>query len=374
LLEIPSLVSLLGAFALGLLVALLITLLIGPRGRWTTRATPEAVEALLARGASARQAGQLDEAIQHHTAALDVDEGHLGALFALAEDYQAAGQPAMVREHLRRILSRRPGEPRALTWLRDLTAAEGRWEEAKGIQEQLLRRAATPEARMPENALLSGIRYEAGKVAVAEGRTRDARRLFQEVIRDDPAFVPGYLGLGEALQKLGKRREAVQVWAEGLQRTSALPLLRRLEQNEREAGHPGEMIQLALAALARVPDDPTLTFYLGQVYLDLSMLDEATEQFERLAALAPEIGTFHAYLGSLLERRGKLTEALVEYRQALKIRGVFDLPHRCGECGNRFPGWVDRCERCGRWNSIQPVTCALPPLAPPPPPHGGRQP
>ena len=373
-LAIPSLVLLLGVFALGLLVALLIALLIGPRGRWSTRATPEAVETLLARGANARQAGQLDAAIQHDTRALEADEGHLGALFALAEDYQAAGQPAMVREHLRRILSRHPGEPRALTLLRDLTAAEGRWEEARGIQEQLLRRATTLEARTREKAFLTGIRYEAGKVALAEGRTHDARRLFQEVIRDDPAFVPGCLGLGEALQKLGKRREAVQVWAEGLQRTAALPLLRRLEQNEWEAGHPGEMIQLALGALARVPDDATLTFFLGQVYLDLSMLDEATEQFERLAALAPEIGTFHAYLGSLLERRGKLTEALVEYRQALKTRGVFDLPHRCGECGNPFPGWVDRCDRCGRWNSIQPVTRALPPLALPPPPHGGRRP
>ena len=372
--SIPTVVPLVGAFALGFLLALLTTLIIRRSRGGAKGEERDPVETHLARGAQARQAGRLDEAIEHHARALEVDDGHLGALFALAEDYQAVGQPGVVREHLRRILSRHPKEPRALAWLRDLAVAEGRWEEALGVQSQLLRRATAPEARTRETAFFVGIRYEAGKVALAEGRTHDARRLFREVIRDDPAFIPGYLGLGDTLQKLGKGREAVQIWQQGLERTAALPLLRRLARHEQDAGHPAVMIQLVQRALARVPDDPTLTFYLGQVYLELSMLDEATEQFERLAALAPNVATFHAYLGSLLERRGEITEALVEYRQALRTRGAFDLPHRCEECGNVSGGWADRCERCGRWNSVQPVTRALPPLPPPPPPHGGRRP
>ncbi len=338
------------------------------------RGAREEVERHLARGMRAREAGQLDEAIEHHARALEHDEGHLGALFALAEDYQDAGQSGMVREHLRRILARDPHEPRALAWLRDLTVAEGRWEEVLALQERLLRQTTVQAARRREIASLVGIRYEAGKSALAEGRAHDARRFFQEIIRDDPEFIPGYLGLGETYQKLGKAREAVRAWEEGLERTSALPLLHRLEQYEREEGHPVQMIDRAQRALARAPDDPTLNFYLGQVYLELSMLDEAMEQFERLAALSPEIGTFHAYLGSLLERRGKIADALAEYSQSLRIGRVFDLPHRCEECATLFAGWTDRCERCGRWNSIQPVTRALPPLASPPPPHGGRQP
>lgn len=373
LLSNPSLLPLLVGFAAGVLAVLLVILLFMERRRkGAPREGGALLETDLARGIKAREEGRLDEAIQHHVRALELDRGHLGTLFALAEDYQAAGQAGMVRDHLRRILSLHPDELRALTWLRDLTVAEERWEEALPLQERLLRREYSEAKRLREKARLEGIRYEAGKVALAEGRTHDARRLFQQVIRDDPDFVPGRLGLGDALKKLGNGREAVRVWEQGLERTGAPPLLHRLEEHERELGHPSEMIHRALQALARAPSDPTLTFYVGWVYLGLSMLDEATEHFERLAALAPEIATFHAYLGNLLERRGKVTEALVEYRQALGIRGIFDLPHRCETCGTLSGGWADRCERCGWWNSIHPVTRGLPPLPPPPPPHGGR--
>jgi len=368
------LLPLLGAFGLGALAASLLTLvtLMRPRRRGAEARDPrEEVEAHLARGARAREAGRLDEAIQHHARALEAEEGHARALFALAEDYEAAGEAAMVREHLRRILARNPAETRALAWLRGLSMAEGRWEEALDLQRRLLRQA-TDATRAQEKASLVGIRYEAGKAALGEGRCHDAQRLFQETIRDDANFVPGYLGLGDTYQALGRRREAVRAWQQGLERVSALPLLHRLEQYERREGHPGEMIQVAQRALARAPDDVTLTVHLGLVYAELSMLDEAAEQFERLAALAPEIGTFHAHLGSLLERRGKIPEALAEYGEALRSLGAFDLPCRCLECGAAAPRWVDRCERCGRWNTVRSVTRTLPPLPPPPPPHGGR--
>ena len=371
---LPWPVALLSALVFGVLSTLLIVRVVASRRRAGSRSSWQVVERHLVEGAQARSAGQLQLAIQHHTHALELADGHTGALLALAEDYHALGEPDMVREHLRRILSRHPDEPRALRWLRDLTVAEGRWEEAVPLQERLTRRASTAEAKARGKGLLAGIRYEVAKAARAEGRTRDARRLFQAVIRDDPGFVPGYLGLGDVLQTLGRARDAVRTWEAGLERTSALPLLHRLERYEREAGHPGEMIDRAQRALARMPDDPTLTFYLGQVYLELSMLDEATEQFERLAALAPGIATFHAHLGSLLERRGKIAEAVSEYSEALRIRGVFELPHRCGECGTFSAGWADRCDRCGSWNSVRSVTRALGPLSPPPPPHGGRRP
>ena len=54
------------------------------------------------------------------------------------------------------------------------------------------------------------------------------------------------------------------------------------------------------------------------MYFDLSMLDEAVEQLEKVEVRAPDLPVIHAFLGAVFERRGQTSEALDEYRRALR--------------------------------------------------------
>jgi lipopolysaccharide biosynthesis regulator YciM len=84
------------------------------------------------------------------------------------------------------------------------------------------------------------------------------------------------------------------------------------------------------------------------------MLDEATEQFEKLEMRAPDMPVVHAFLGAVFERRGEARAAFDEYRRALRLGHAFDWPHRCQACSATAPTWQDRCPQCQRWNTLRP--------------------
>ena len=64
------------------------------------------------------------------------------------------------------------------------------------------------------------------------------------------------------------------------------------------------MIALYERAAARCPDDLAVAVALGRVYFELSMLDEAADQFEKVEVRAPSLPVLHGYLGAVFERRG----------------------------------------------------------------------
>jgi lipopolysaccharide biosynthesis regulator YciM len=114
------------------------------------------------------------------------------------------------------------------------------------------------------------------------------------------------------------------------------------------------MIALYRNAAARAPDDLALAAALGRVYFELEMLDEATEQFEKLEMRAPDMPVVHAFLGAVFERSGEARAAFDEYRRALRLGHAFDWPHRCHVCSATAPTWQDRCPQCQRWNTLRP--------------------
>ena len=115
------------------------------------------------------------------------------------------------------------------------------------------------------------------------------------------------------------------------------------------------MIALYREAVARAGDDVALGVALGRVFLELEMLDEAADQLEKVEVRAPDVPLVHAYLGAVFERRGDSAAAFEEYRRALRLGQAFEWPHVCATCGATYAGWRERCERCGRFNTVQPA-------------------
>ena len=201
---------------------------------------------------------------------------------------------------------------------------------------------------------LAGIHYEIGKVLLAEGKARDAISRFREALKIDRAFLPASLAMGHAYEHSGDRREAIRTWERAVEIAPALPLLRPLEQAYREEGRPTRMIALYRDALSRAPHSLALALALGRVFLELEMLDEAADQFQKIEVIAPDLPQLHAYLGAVFERRGRTGEAFQEYRRALTLVQGFEWPHTCSACGVGHPCWHDLCPSCGRWNSLNP--------------------
>lgn len=247
-------------------------------------------------------------------------------------------------------LSPRRGDPPLPDLLERAEAARaaGRPDEARGLWEGALRRS------LVEGERLAIVHYELGRLDAERGRAGAAATHFKSALRADRGFVPAALALGDAQEAAGEVREATRTWERAAELQPALTLLSRLERVYRSEGRPTRMIALYRTASERSPDNLALAVALGRVYLELEMLDEAADQFEKVEVRAPDMPIIHAYLGAVFERRGETREAFDEYRRALRLAHAFDWPHACAACGAAGAAWEDRCPVCHRWNTLRP--------------------
>src|SRR5881296_1078952 len=282
------------------------------------------------------------------------DDPEASALVGAAEDAWHAGRREEARRLFRQAVERRKNDVRALRGLRDLTVEMETWLEALGVEERLIGIVAGAE-RSAETTWLATIHYELGRADVRGGRTASAVGHFKNALRAEPGFVPAALALGDALEAGGDAKEAIKTWERTAEQNPTLAVLARLERVYRQEGRPSRMIALYRAAVDRAPDDLALAVALGRVFLELEMLDEAADQFEKVEVRAPGLPAIHALLGAVFERRGETREAFEEYRRALQLGHAFDWPHRCDVCAAPAPTWQDRCAQCQRWNTLRPV-------------------
>ena len=270
-----------------------------------------------------------------------------------AGEARRAGRLDEARTLYRYVLQRWPHHAEALRTLRDLAIDERNWDEAIALQERLLE-IAPPADRPAESLWLAVGYYELGRLELARGAPAVAAGHFKAAVRADRSFLPAAVALGDAYEAGGLHRDAVRTWERAAETEPALPLLARLERAYRQDARPSRMIALYRNAASRAPDDLALAAALGRVYFELEMLDEATEQFEKLEMRAPDMPVVHAFLGAVFERRGEARAAFEEYRRALRLGHAFDWPHRCHACSATAPTWQDRCPQCQRWNTLRP--------------------
>jgi lipopolysaccharide biosynthesis regulator YciM len=303
-------------------------------------------------GEIARGRGDDQSALLHSLQALRTDD-RAETMLAAADAYRRTGRLDDAIALYQDVIARDAGHVVALRALRDLAVTEERWADALPAQERLCATVG-PDERAAEHAWLVGIHYEHGRARVAAGDLTGGIASFRDALRTQPDFVPAAVALGDAHLQAGDPAQALRVWERVAEAQPALPLLSRIEQQRREEGRPTRMIALYQAAAARQPDNHALALALGRVYFDLSMLDEAVEQLEKVEVRAPDLPVIHAFLGAVFERRGQSREALDEYRRALRSLSSFEWPHRCAACGAERAGWADRCPSCRRWNTLRP--------------------
>ena len=211
----------------------------------------------------------LSSAIRHHRRAIELAPGHREAHYALALAYREVGRPEDSKQHLAAYEQSDPNRRRDYA------------DPLIDAVDQLRRGTA-------QHHLDEGRRYEGA------GKTEEALREYQEVLKVDPHYVQAHVNLISVYGKLGNFEEAERHYRESV----------KINPNVEE-GHYNYGVLLSLQDRYR----------------------EATKAFEWALEINPLSADTHNNLGFALEQAGRTREAPRHYRLALENQPNHRLAH-----------------------------------------------
>lgn len=239
---------------------------------------------------------------------------------------------------------------RALRRLRALHAEAGRWEEALDAHKRLVSRFPG-ELNLAEKAQGVALSFQVGLTKVDADLFKEASLVFQQVLKEDPSFVPAYLALGRCMILQDQEAQGLEIWLEGFRATGEGALLQEIEDYFIQFGRPEEGLAVLQRVAATSEHQTSAKFFLGKMYYRLEILDQALVLFQEVRAQVVYSPILYFFMAKIHGRRGRTEQALNEYRQLLRNLGVLKLRYECSVCGRRTPDFMDRCETCGSWNS-----------------------
>lgn len=272
--------------------------------------------------------------------------------YLLADALLGARDPDGAVQVLAALAGDHPKEAlRALRRLRTLHGEAGRWEEALEVHRRLLARFA-PELNQAERAQGTALLYQLGMARVEADQFKEAAQIFQQILKEEARFVPAYLSLGRCMILQDQEPQGLEIWIEGFRATGEGALLQELEDYFIQCGKPEEGLALLRRVAATSEHATTSKFFLGKMLYRLEILDEALDVFQEVRAQVVYSPILFFFMGKIHARRGRLEQALTEYRQLLRNLGILKLRFECGACYHRTVDYADRCESCGAWNSV----------------------
>jgi lipopolysaccharide biosynthesis regulator YciM len=307
---------------------------------------------LIKLGEVLRGQGKYEEAIEDHRKARHLKPESTRPLYALVDDYEAQGDMGRARGVLGKILALDKGSIAAWRKLRSLHAKEKDWDQALEAQERI-ERLSGGRPQEADRRWGLGIRHESATARLEEGKTREAVAGFRKLIKEHGAFIPGHVGLGEALREAGSETEAVEAWHQGFETTGSPIFLTLLENHHLRREQPLAAIEALKKCISQARRDTLARFYLGKLYFRLEMLDDALSVLSSLEGRASAAPSLHYLLGRIHERRENWREANSEYREVIKQTELVRPDYVCGACGAAAADWAHRCEACGEWNTVE---------------------
>ena len=240
---------------------------------------------------------------------------------------------------------------RALRKLRTLHLEAGRWEEAMDVQKRLGSRFSA-EINLAERAQGVAILYQVGMAKVESDQFKEAAQIFQQVLKEDPSFVPAYLSLGRCMILQDQELQGLEIWLEGFRTTGEGTHLQEIEDYYIQSGKPEEGLSVLRRVAATSEFTTTARFFLGKMLYRLEILDEALVLFQEVRTQVVYSPILFFFMAKIHSRRGRTEQALNEYRQLLRNLGVLRQRFECGTCGQKSQDYLDRCDACGNWNTF----------------------
>jgi len=202
-----------------------------------------------------------------------------------------------------------------------------------------------------ERAQGIGLLYQVGMGKVEADQFKEAAQVFQLVLKEDSSFVPAYLSLGRCMVLQDQEPQGIEIWLEGFRTTGEGAHLQEIEDYFIQSGKPEEGLSVLRRVAATSENAITARFFLGKMLYRLEILDEALVLFQEVRAQVVYSPILYFFMAKIHARRGRMEQALNEYRQLLRNIGVLKMRFECSACGHKSPDYPDRCDACGTWNS-----------------------
>jgi len=271
--------------------------------------------------------------------------------YMLADALLAARNAEGAAAVLKRIAGDEPKTAlRALRKLRTLHMDAGRWEEALDVHKRLVSRFGK-EVNSQERAQGTALQYQVGMNKVEGDQYKEAAQIFQQILKEDISFVPAYLSLGRCMILQDQEVQGLEIWLEGFRTTGEGALLQEIEDYFIQSGKPEEGLACLRRVAATSEFATTAKFFLGKMLYRLEILDEALVLFQEVRAQVVYSPILYFFMAKIHSRRGRMEQALNEYRQLLRNIGILRQRFECSVCGQKTPDYMDRCDGCGSWNS-----------------------
>ena len=195
---------------------------------------PEIVEAL---GVICGRLNRIDEAIELMKKLSELDPNHVMARANLSQLYARKG---MIQE-----AEHEQAEARLLSWKAELRAKKLPDSEIDKIsledetqKEEILQRKIAQYKKAIAYDPNDVLGYFTLATAYLQGkRYAEAAETFQKAVEVNPDHSPSYVGLGEALEALGRKDEAIQIYKQGIlvaDRKGDIVPLRKMESRLRK--------------------------------------------------------------------------------------------------------------------------------------------
>ncbi len=302
----------------------------------------------------ARDEANLADALRYLLKARELDEKNLEIFFKLATVYEAKNDPKGALEIYNSILDLDDSNRRAIAGLRELYIKQGRWKDAYEVQKNLIK-LVQGERQARENELLLSLRYEFAKLTVSLGDAEKARVELRDIIKEKSNFTPAYVTLGEALMAGGKFAEAAELWEDGFKALRNPIFLIKLEDlffSQDDPSHIATLMNFYKKWILDNPRDLVIRLFYGKLCLRLEMADDALKHFSLIADSGVDFYSLNILLAEAYRRKGRLTQAIDEYRKALGIGRTHRIPFACKICGHDQIDWSSFCPACNSWDAF----------------------
>jgi len=208
-------------------------------------------------------------------------------------------------------------------------------EDLPALREDFRRNELLQEVAGYEKALEAdaNVRHELAFAYRELGRTADAIREWQLVVRERPDFAEAYYNLGGALASEGRRSEAISSYEKAI---DAKPDYAEAHNNLGVLLQAEGRLEASEASYRRAlelrSDYAFAHHNLGSALLARGNVNEAIAHLEKAVAIEPGYAQAHYTLGSALGRKGRLEEELAHYLRALEAKP--DYPEALNNLGS----------------------------------------